>query len=108
MNYTDELNKLLEVFSKNYAIWSTRANITNLAPPHFIVEPGNTYDKILKVDDNGSSSSAVGFIVKKANKKFVIGDILKANSYRAPATNFARGNLFDGYNESRIQWTGVS
>ena len=40
-------------------------------------------------------------------KKMVInskrGDILKAASWNAPATNKARGNIFEEYT---VQWTG--
>lgn len=106
MNYAEEMEILLEILKDNYMTWSQRAKINSLAPPDFLVESGNTYDKIIKVDK--SSRSVIGFIVKKATKKFIVGDILKANSYKAPATNFARGNLFAGYDSYKMQWCGIS
>lgn len=61
------------------------------------VKAGSKYVKIVK------SGSVWGFIVKADNGKFRAGDILKAASWAAPATNAARGNIFDGYS---IAWTG--
>lgn len=60
---------------------------------------GSKYIKITK-NNNGS---VWGFVVKKDGGKFKRGDILKAASWASPATNHARGNVFNGY---RIQWTG--
>jgi hypothetical protein len=44
--------------------------------------------------------------VKEDDNKFKKGDILMAASWKAPAKNFARGNIIEG-NMSRIQWTGA-
>ena len=46
--------------------------------------------------------SVNGFIVKKATKGFVEGDMLKAAGYNAPATNFARGNVFEDAHNGTI------
>jgi hypothetical protein len=61
------------------------------------VEEGRKYIKIIK------ENSVWGFVVKADGGKFKRGDILKAASWASPATNHARGNVFDGY---RINWTG--
>ena len=61
------------------------------------VDEGRKYIKIIK------GGSVWGFVVKEDGGKFKRGDILKAASWASPATNHARGNVFDGY---RIQWTG--
>jgi hypothetical protein len=61
------------------------------------VEEGRKYVKIVK------GGSVWGFVVKADGGKFKRGDILKAASWASPATNHARGNVFNGY---RIQWTG--
>lgn len=63
------------------------------------VKVGSKYIKIIR--DN----SVWGFIVNTENdKKFKVGDILKAAGYNAPARNAARGNILEG--GYRIQWTG--
>ena len=63
-------------------------------------EEGNKYIKVIK------RHSVHSFIVKKDTNKFKRGDILKAHSWEAPATNFIRGNIFVG-DFSQIRWTGV-
>ena len=60
------------------------------------VEEGRKYYKVI------SGSSVWGFIVKVAGK-FQVGDILKPAGWAAPATNAARGNVFEEYT---VQWTG--
>ena len=61
------------------------------------VKRGSKYTKIIK------GGSVWGFIVNADNDRFRAGDILKAASWASPATNAARGNIFDGY---QIEWTG--
>lgn len=64
-------------------------------------EIGPKYIKIVK---DGSVHS---FIVNKAGK-FPLGAVLKAASWKAPATNFARANLLDRETwKGRIAWTGA-
>tara|TARA_R110000764_G_scaffold176046_2_gene262327 strand:- start:358 stop:765 length:408 start_codon:yes stop_codon:yes gene_type:complete len=58
---------------------------------------GSKYVKLI----NGGS--VWGFVVKEDSDKFKRGDILKAASWNAPATNKARGNIFEEYT---VQWTG--
>jgi hypothetical protein len=44
----------------------------------------------------------------KPQGKFVVGDILTAASFSAPAKNFARGNILDVTSyENRVRWTGA-
>ena len=63
------------------------------------VEEGRKYVKVIK------GGSVWGFIVNTENdKKFKLGDILKAAGWAAPARNAARGNILDGGYD--IQWTG--
>ena len=57
--------------------------------------------KYIRVFDRGSAHS---FIVMKDEGKFKRGDILKCASWRSPATNFSRGNIFGEYT---IRWTGA-
>lgn len=58
--------------------------------------------KYIKITTN-NNGSVWGFIVKEDGPKFKRGDILKAASWNAPATNHPRGNIFEGYS---IHWTG--
>ena len=66
----------------------------------FKIEEGRNY---IKLSANGSVK---GFVVKKATKGFVVGDLLMAKSWKAPATNFARGNALMGEFD-RVRWTGI-
>jgi hypothetical protein len=65
------------------------------------VEHGSKY---VRVVTNGGAHS---FIVVKDTPKFPAGTILKAASWKAPATNFARGNILSG-DFSRVTWTGAA
>lgn len=69
-------------------------------------EVGSAYIKVVKTK-NGVVQSVHSFISNK-NGKFPLGTILKAASFKAPATNFARGNLLDKQTWDRVQWTGVN
>ena len=84
----------------------------------YVFEEGRNYIKLLRQEDRGARgncSSVVGFIVKKSpkaidnktNEKFKIGDMLMAAGYNAPATNFARGNVLEGYDKAAVRWTGI-
>ena len=68
---------------------------------NLLVEEGRKYLKITK--KLGNQTLVWGFIVKKDDKQFRAGDILKAASWSAPARNKARGNIFENYS---IAWTG--
>lgn len=80
----------------------------------FCLEEGNKFIKLIRyIPQNYNPRSCIGFIVKKApkaldnktNKPFNVGDMLMAKSWKAPATNFARGNVFNlGTN---YRWTGI-
>ena len=62
--------------------------------------------KYIKVTKNlGDQTSVHSFIVNTHDdKKFNYGDILKAASWKAPARNFSRGNIFEEY---KVKWTGA-
>ena len=62
--------------------------------------PGRKFLKVINVSDQ---TTVWGFINLK-HDKFKEGDLLKAQGWRAPALNKARGNIFD--NNYEIRWTG--
>ena len=65
-------------------------------------ESGSKYVKVVSISGGGSRS--VHCFVEKAN-----GNILRAASWKAPARNFVRGNVFDQASYiNRVRWTGVS
>ena len=74
---------------------------------HFKVdyEVGSKYIKVVKGMQDGSHESVWGFVVNTDNdSKFRKGDLLMAASWRAPARNFPRGNVFENY---KIRWVGT-
>ena len=65
-------------------------------------EAGSKYVKIVSISGGGSRS--VHCFVEKAN-----GNILRAASWKSPARNFIRGNVYDQTSYiNRVRWTGVS
>ena len=60
--------------------------------------------KFIKVI-TGPQTSVHSFIMREDDRKFKRGDILKAASWRAPAKNFARGNVLGA--SAHVRWTGV-
>jgi hypothetical protein len=66
-------------------------------------EMGSKYIKV--ITSHGEASRSVhSFIVREDGPKFKKGDILKAATFKAPALNQARGNIFGTYHTS---WTGA-
>ena len=64
-----------------------------------IRDSGKKYIKIVR-----ESGGVWAFIVNtQDDTMFEYGDILKAASWKAPARNRARGNVFGDY---QVQWTG--
>jgi len=71
----------------------------NAAPVLTFME-GNRYVRLVKT--SYGQRSAFGFVDKQN------GNVLKAAGWKAPAKNFARGNIFDPQNGTgRVEWTGV-
>jgi len=62
------------------------------------ITSGRKYIKIVR------ENCVWGFVVKEDGPKFKKGDILKAAGFNSPATNRARGNIFD--DDYTVRWTG--
>ena len=63
---------------------------------------GPKYLKVINTDRDGHRM--VHSFINLGNREFEFGDILKSATWKAPALNKARGNLFKGY---RVHWTGA-
>lgn len=99
--------KVIEKMALDYRVFSDRCLDGNLDyMENFDIEEGRSYIKIIRERRGGSGRSVAGFIVKKDTAKFKRGDMLKAAGWKAPATNFARGNVLTDLPE-RVRWTGI-
>jgi hypothetical protein len=68
-------------------------------------EVGSAYIKVVKT---GNQRSVHSFICNKDSDKYLKGTVLKAASFKAPATNFGRAHI--NYPDSwvgRVAWTGT-
>ena len=85
----------------NYVDWCGSAGISDIGKFGIEFEPGSKYVKVVKISSGGSRS--VHSFVEKAT-----GNIWKAASWKSPARNFVRGNVFDSASyTNRLSWTGV-
>jgi hypothetical protein len=102
MTFQEAIDKYLNAIISDYENYSEMTEIRKQMAEEFRenlrYEIGNKYIKIL------TKNFAHSFIVLKDTDKFAVGDILMSKTYKAPATNFARGNIFSGYN---VRWTGA-
>lgn len=107
------LGKYLDACVADYSAWSAsgaefyndevsariRAEMFEDYKNRLRFEVGQKYIKVI----NGTSVHS--FILLEDGPKFKKGDILKPASWKAPATNFARGNIFGAY---KVRWMGAS
>ena len=107
-----QIQELIDFIKADYAGWgmwtddSIKEKMIDSFNSGIGYKAGKKYIKIMK--DNGGTPMATvwGFIVNvDDDPKFKKGDILKPAGWKAPARNFARGNVFDGGYE--IRWTGA-
>ena len=102
-----EIQELLVAIKTDFIHWATKGGKEELSG--YFAEKVANYDDMLEVKEGKkyikiiSDRSVWGFIVKEDGPKFKKGDILKAAGWNAPATNAARGNIFENYT---IKWTG--
>ena len=103
-----QILELMDSIAHDYAAWKSRSEYgKDTDYSDFLrslsIDEGRKYSKV--VSNNLGQTTVWGFIVKKDDKKFRAGDILKAASWSAPARNKARGNILDG-DFSWVRWTG--
>ena len=114
----NEIEKVLEAMRNDYKRWSDMCSRNDSASHSKIKdEMIEDYCNGLRVEENRrywkitsgrqSQRSVSGFIVKDGDKKFREGDMLKAAGWKAPARNFARGNVLDGTGVNEVRWTGI-
>jgi hypothetical protein len=102
----EQIQQYLDAIKASYLSFGDASKVRQEMVKRFnenvAVTVGNKY---LKVVIKGSVHS---FIVARETPKFKVGDILMAKSYKAPATNFARGNILDPkFNFGAVRWVGV-
>lgn len=106
MNVSNELATALiglkDVIVADYAKFLSNLNCLEKDKFGIEFEAGSKYVKVVSISAGGSRS--VHCFVEKAN-----GNILRAASWKSPARNFVRGNVFDQASYiNRVRWTGVS
>ncbi len=101
-NLLSQLDVLAEMFVADYNRDTQYTHSEANYSIHF--EFGSKYIKIIK--RHWGSKSVAGFIVNSHNAKFPYGTLLKAASYKAPALNFSRGNIFE-LQDKHFSWTGI-
>jgi hypothetical protein len=105
----NQIKTLIEAIVSDYERWSRRSWEASGYDMDRFEDKIDEFRAELKVFDRGTKyirietgNSIWGFI-NKGNPDFKVGDILKAKSWKGPATNKARGNIFENYS---VAWTG--
>ena len=117
MTMSDALKNYIKKIGDDYENWTLGSrsllsddNIAKRIRENSVVEFKNGLDynkgaKYIKVIRRDNQTSVHSFIVNiYDDDKFKYGDILKAASWKTPARNFARGNVFEEY---KVRWTGA-
>ena len=117
MTISDAIKKYIKKIGDDYENWTLGSrsllsddNIAKRIRENSVVEFKNGLDynkgaKYIKVIRRDNQTSVHSFIVNiYHDDKFKYGDILKAASWKTPARNFARGNVFEEY---KVKWTGA-
>ena len=106
--FTEAMEAYAQHLVNDYEGWTTASKFKRAEKEKMIVtfEEGSKFVRV--VASTYGSRSSHSFIVKQADK-WPLGTILKCASWKAPAQNFARGNIFtkESY-EKRARWSGIS
>ena len=79
--------------------------IAPYSKPDVTFERGSKFMRVVKSD--GSSRSAYAFIVMFDHDRWMVGDILKPASWKAPAKNFSRGNVLNPKSYQNFSYYGL-
>ena len=105
--FYDALDRLVENIDKDYKGWKTRSKYDDMpgAFPDVNIEikSGRKFIKIIRDNSVWGFVSLVDGVHKGAPIK--IGDIMKAESWRAAAKH-SRGSIFDKEFHKSFSWTG--
>jgi hypothetical protein len=106
------LNQYAEFIKADYRKWwgakASEPHVQEMIAEFDIeFQPGSSYIKVVKVR-KGIVESVHSFICNKDSNKYLKGTVLKAASFKAPATNFGRAHInypdsWDGH----VSWTGA-
>ena len=78
-------------------------DFANPTPPVLLLDNVTKRTKYARIyTDNGTQRMVWGFL------RLEDGDVLKAAGWKAPALNFARGNIYSHDWYDRAAWTGIS
>jgi len=88
----------LDLAMQDYCIYLQKSLLARFpgSNTEYVYEAGTKYIKIISQTVHGSQMSSHSFVVIGDQGKFKHGDILKSASWKAPAKNFARGNVLTG------------
>lgn len=106
---TPKFQKALDAYIAHiiadYSNWTTRSKMDSKERMVVTYEPGQ---KFVKIIHSTYGSRSVHSFVSLGTAKWPEGTLLKSASWKAPAQNFSRGNIYDvdSY-KKRATWTGV-
>ena len=100
LSFDDAMDNLLVKIQENYQNWGGYSKDKKL---DLSLRPGRKFIKVVKDNSVWGFVSLVDGVHKGAPIK--IGDIMKAESWRAAAKH-SRGNIFDNEFHKSFSWTG--
>ena len=89
MEIMERLEQYMAMVEEKNASYFKRMNFTFADPDHISADIGRKYARVVKNDQLNGSRSVHTFV------NIENGDILKSGSWKAPAPNGVRGNIFD-------------
>jgi hypothetical protein len=110
-DFKTAIQSYLDYAKNDYVKWGGGKSVSGYA---LSIESGKKFAKVIHSDINGNHRSVHSFIVLNDGKiagglEVKKGDVLKAASWKAPAKNFVRANVFDATTfVGNVSWAGVA